>query len=228
MSFLVGLTDQIVSFGVTEDTVALILMLPVVATFIAISRQIIGIRGFGIYITLIIAFAFVATELKYGLATFFIVVLAGSLIRLVLKKRRILYLPRMAIILTGVTLVIFLMILLGSYFEVEGLQVVSIFPILIMTLVVERFVAAQIEKGPKTAILMTLETLVLAIISYYIIHWTFLQQFLLNWSIACIVFLLLFNFVLGKWTGLRLTEYFRFRELMEYLETPPQKTKDKK
>jgi len=30
--------------------------------------------------------------------------------------------------------------------------------------------------------------------------------------------LFLFNFLLGKWTGLRLTEYFRFKELMEYLE----------
>jgi hypothetical protein len=123
----------------------------------------------------------------------------------------------MAMVLTFVALAVFLMFLLGSYLKIEGLQVISIFPILIMTLVVERFVAAQIEKGQKTAIFMTLETLILAIISYYIITWSWLQQTLLQWPISSILILFLLNFALGHWTGFRLSEYFRFRELMNYL-----------
>jgi len=214
MSFLV---EQIVNFGVSEGTLALILMLPVVATFIAFARQIIGIRGFGIYITLIIAYAFVATKLKYGIVIFLVVVIAGTLMRRLLQKTKILYLPRMAMVLTFVTLAVFLMFLLGSYLNIEGLQVISIFPILIMTLVVERFVAAQMEKGQRTAIFMTLETLILAIISYYIITWASLQQLLLEWPIVSIFVVLILNFALGHWTGFRLSEYFRFKELMEYL-----------
>jgi len=212
------LVSQIVSFGISEHTIALLLMLPVVATFIAFCRQVIGIRGFGIYITLIIAFGFVATKLKYGIVIFAVVVLAGSVIRYLIRKIRILYLPRMAIVLSGVTLIVFLMFLFSTYLKIEGLYVISIFPILIMTLVVERFVAAQIERGPKTAILMTIETLVLAIISYFIINWQALQKILLDFPIVSILLLALFNLLLGKWTGLRLTEYFRFRELREYLE----------
>ncbi len=214
MSFLI---EQIVNFGVSEGTLALILMLPVVATFIAFARQIIGIRGFGIYITLIIAYAFVATRLKYGIVIFFVVVIAGTLMRQLLQKTRILYLPRMAMVLTFVTLAVFLMFLFGSYLKIEGLQVISIFPILIMTLVVERFVAAQMEKGQRTAIFMTLESLALAIISYYIITWAPLQQLLLNWPLVSIFIILILNFILGQWTGFRLSEYFRFKELMEYL-----------
>jgi len=211
------LINQIISFGVSQNTLVLLLMLPVIATFIAFCRQVIGIRGFGIYITSIIAYAFEATKLKYGVVIFFVVILAGTLMRYLLKNLRVLYLPRMAIILTFVTLAVFLMFYLGSFLNIEGLQVISIFPILIMTLVVERFVAAQIERGPKTAILMTLETLILAIISYFIINWSWLQQTLLNWPITSLLLIFLFNFGLGHWTGLRLSEYFRFRELMEYL-----------
>ena len=213
-----SLIQQIVDFGVSEGTLSLILMLPVVASFIAFCRQIIGIRGFGIYITLIIAFAFVETKLKYGLIIFFIVVLAGTLVRVLIKKVRVLYLPRMAIVLSGVTLAVFLMFLLGSYFDIEGLQFISIFPILIMTLVVERFIAAQIERGQRNAIFMTLETLILAIISYFIIESVWLRQILLGWPICSLCVLFLFNFILGKWTGLRITEHFRLRELKEYLE----------
>lgn len=211
------LINQIISFGVSQNTLVLLLMLPVIATFIAFCRQVIGIRGFGIYITSIIAYAFEATKLKYGVVIFFVVILAGTLMRYLLKNLRVLYLPRMAIILTFVTLAVFLMFYLGSFLNIEGLQVISIFPILIMTLVVERFVAAQIERGPKTAILMTLETLILAIISYFIINWSWLQQTLLNWPLVSLLVIFLFNFGLGHWTGLRLSEYFRFRELMEYL-----------
>jgi hypothetical protein len=217
------LVEQIVNFGVSEGTIALILMLPVVATFIAFCRQIIGIRGFGIYITLIIAFAFVATKLKYGLVIFFVVILAGTLMRLLFQKVRILYLPRMAIVLSGVALAVFLMFLLGSYLNIEGLQIISIFPILIMTLVVERFVAAQIGRGLKTAVFITLETLILAIVSYYIINSTWIQQVLLEWPISSILVLFLFNFALGKWTGFRITEYFRFKELAGYLEMAQKK-----
>ncbi len=208
---------QIINFGVPEHTLVLLLMLPVVATFITFAREVIGVRGFGIYITLIIAYAFVATQLQYGIVIFLVVVLAGTLMRHFLRKVRILYLPRMAIILTFVALAVFLMFLLGSYLNIEGLQMISIFPILIMTLVGERFVAAQIEKGPKTAIFMTFETLILAIISYFIIEWTWLQQILLQWPITSFIVLLLINFGLGKWTGFRISEYFRFRELIDYL-----------
>jgi len=222
MSFFV---EQIANFGVPEITVALILMLPVVATFTTFCRQIIGIRGFGIYITLIIAFTFLETELKYGLVIFFVVILAGTLTRLMMKKIRIAYLPRMALVLTSVVLAIFLMFLAGSYLEIVGLLSLSIFPILIMTLVVERFVSAQIEKGDKTAVIMTLETLILAVISYYIINWLWLQQILLHWPILSLFLLFLINLVLGRWTGLRITEYLRFRELMKYLEVPQKKKK---
>jgi len=215
MSFFI---QQIINFGVSEGTLALILMVPVVATFIGFSRQIIGIRGLGIYITLIIAYAFVATKLKYGLVIFLVVVIIGSVARILLKKARLLYLPRMAIILTSVALSIFLMFLFGSFLNIEGLQIISIFPILIMILMVERFVAVQIERGQKMAIFLTLETLILAIISYYIINWSGLRHLLLRYPLQSFLFLFLFNFLLGKWTGLRLTEYFRFRELMEYLE----------
>jgi hypothetical protein len=222
MDFLV---HQIVKLGIQEGTVALILMLPLVATFIAFARQIIGIRGFGIYITLIVAYGFVAAGLKYGILIFLVVVLSGTLIRFLIRKVRIMYLPRMAIIFTGVSFAILVLFLLGGFLGFEGLSSVSIFPILIMTLIVERFVAAQIERGPKTAIFMTGETLLLAIISYFVLSFHYLQQIVLNYSLLSMAILVLINYFLGRWTGLRVSEYFRFRELIEYLELSSKKKK---
>lgn len=209
--------EQIINFGISEKTIVLILMLPVAATFIAFCRQIIGIRGFGIYIASIAAFAFVETQLKYGIVIFLVVLIAGTLMRFLVRNIRILYMPRMAIVLTGVSFSVFLMFILGSYLKIEGLQVISIFPILITILLVERFVADQIERGQRMAIYMTIETLILAIISYYLINWVWLEKILLLHPLLLLLVFLIFDFLLGKQTGFRLTEYFRFQELMEYL-----------
>ncbi len=52
------LITYMVAQGVPKETVVLILMLPIVATIIAFARQVIGVKGFGIYTSLIITFAF--------------------------------------------------------------------------------------------------------------------------------------------------------------------------
>ncbi len=204
-----------VAQGVPEGTVILILMLPIVATVIAFARQVIGIKGFGIYTSLIITFAFLSTGLKYGLAIFVIVLVAGTLMRFIIKRLRLLYLPRMAIVLTLVTLVIMLMFLGAGFLGKTGFLKVSIFPILIIITLVEKFIAAQIEKGNRTAIILSLETVVLSILCYFIAGWPWLRN-LIYLHPEWIFLTLIINVFLGKWTGLRLSEYFRFREVIKH------------
>ena len=125
--------------NVPFDTVILILMLPIIATLITFFRQVVGIKAFGIYTPLIITFAFLATGIKYGLAIFIAVVVSGMISRFILKPFRLLYLPRVAIMLTLVALVILSILLLGGSFKRTGLASVSIFPILIIITLVEKF-----------------------------------------------------------------------------------------
>lgn len=208
--------------GVPVDTIILILMVPVVATVIAISRLIFGVKGFGIYTPVIITFALVETGLKYGLAIFILVLLTGTLMRYVLKRFRILSLPRFAIVLSIVAIVILLLFAEGAYSHRTGLITVSIFPILIMITLVEKFVAAQIEKGPKTAIRLSVETLILAVVCYYLATWPWWQEVLYNYPY--IIFgLIILNVLLGRYRGLRLSEYIRFREVIKHVELSKKK-----
>jgi len=201
--------------GVPFDTVILLLMLPIIATFIAILRQVVGIKAFGIYTPLIITFAFLATNgIKYGIAIFIAVLLAGLLMRFVLKPFCLLYLPRVAIMLSIVSLLILLLLVFGGGFKRTGLAAVSIFPILIMITLVEKFVAVQIEKGNRTAVILAFETLVISIAGYYIASWPPLIQLIAThpWII---LLTLPINVLLGKWTGLRLSEYIRFKQILK-------------
>ena len=200
--------------GVPFETIKLILMLPIIATFIAFLRQVFGVKAFGIYTPLIVTFAFVATNgIKYGLAIFVTVIVIGMLMRFALKPFRLLYLPRVAIMLTVVSLILLGILALGGNMRRTGLASVSIFPIVIMITMVEKFITVQIEKGDKVAIILALETLFISIFGFYLVSWKILVDFIVSYP-WIILFTIPINILLGRWTGLRISEYFRFREVI--------------
>lgn len=216
-----SIIDYFVSQRVPLESILLMLMLPIVVTLIAFFRQVIGIKAFGIYTPSIITFAFLAIAeeagskgVKYGIAIFVSVILAGMGTRYVLKKLRMLYLPRVAITLTVVAFVILAILVLGGYFQRTGLAAVSIFPLLIMITLVEKFVAAQIEKGNKTAFILAIETLFISLVVYAIVSSRFLTVLILEYPWV-VLLTIPFNIFLGKWTGLRISEYWRFRDVLK-------------
>lgn len=212
------LIQYFIEQGVPLDTVILLLILPVVVTLIAFFRQVIGIKAFGIYTPAIVTFAFLATpQLRYGVVVFVVVILLGMLMRILLKNLRILYLPRVAITLSVIAMAILFLLTLGGNLHRTGLASVSIFPILIMITIVEKFVVAQIEKGNKTAIVLAVETLIISLVCYYIASWPLLIRSIVAYP-WIILFTIPINIFLGKWDGLRLTEYVRFREILKNIK----------
>jgi len=217
--------EFIVNQGVPISTVTLILMLPIVVTMIAFFRQVVGIKAFGIYTPALVIFAFLAIKsesesgvfsgLKYGTAIFFSVILIGTLARMLIKPFRLLYLPRVAIVISIVAVSTLLFLTFGGMFRRTGLAGVSIFPILIMITLVEKFVATQIERGDKIAVYLSLETYVISTLGYFLASWDKLIEYLQRYPWIALLAIGL-NILLGKWTGLRLSEYIRFKKVIEY------------
>lgn len=211
------LVNFFIHSGIPLETVYLLLMLPVIATLVAFSRQIIGVKAFGIYTPSIITFAFLAfgdKGLKYGVAIFLAVLGVGILSRYLLRYFRLLYLPRVAITLSIISLTILGILALGASLKRTGLAAVDIFPLLIMITLTEKFVATQIEQGSKTALILAFETLVISVIGFFIVSQPWLRQFFLQYPWA-ILFTIVINIGLGKWTGLRLIELLRFRTILK-------------
>ena len=85
-----------------------------------------------------------------------------------------------------------------------------------MITLAEKFVATQIEKGSRAATFLAGETLLISLIGYALIRWDAFMILILNhpWLIL-LTFIV--NFTLGKWSGLRITEYIRFRKVIAHL-----------
>ncbi len=85
------------------------------------------------------------------------------------------------------------------------------------------FYKVQIEEGARGALILTLETILLSMVSFFIVNGTFFRSFLLAYPE--IIFLsLIVNILIGKWTGLRLWEYYRFREVIEAIHLKRRKS----
>jgi len=88
---------------------------------------------------------------------------------------------------------------------------------LILAFVIEKFVTTQHEKWFKDAVILLLSTLFIAIVSYFVMNWQFLQTLLMAYAETIFVLVIL-NILLGKWTGMRLIEYMRFKVLINKIE----------
>ncbi len=212
------LIEYFVNEGVPLLTVTLLLMLPIVATLVAIFRQVVGIKAFGIYTPSIITFAlFAMGELKYGIAVFVSILAVGMLTRYVMKRFRMLYLPRVAITLSIISLTMLFLLFLGGFNQRTGFAGASVFPLLIMITLAEKFVATQIEKGTRVALILAVETLIISTIGYFLIQSVFVTDLLLTYPLWIILLTFVINITLGKWSGLRLSEYWRFRKVFKHL-----------
>jgi PKD repeat protein len=226
-NFMSYFVNYLIDSGIPANTVILILMLPVIATIVSFMKQIIGITTFGVYTPSIITLTFWILGLKVGLLTLLIMVLVGTGARFVLKRFRLLYIPKMAVVLTAVALAILALLIISVRLNLFDTQFfsLSIFPMLILSTLTEKFVNIQTGKGFRQAIILTLETVLVSIIAYVAIggefffdlKFTALQSFMLAYP-EIILVIIVINIFLGRWTGLRLLEYVRFREVLRHVE----------
>ncbi|OGY36723.1 MAG: hypothetical protein A3E36_04080 [Candidatus Andersenbacteria bacterium RIFCSPHIGHO2_12_FULL_45_11b] len=209
--------NYLVNKGVPINSVTLVLMLPVIATILSFSRQVIGLKAFGLVTPTMTTLSFLVMGLPYGLIIFAAVLLSGTLTRLILHKLHLLYLPRMALVLTSASIAILLVFGLSATTDTSILASFSIFPILMLTLLAEEFIALQFKSGARTALTITAWTIILSIGCYFIVSWQLLRTTIVSYP-EIVLLTIPLNIVFGRWSGLRVTEYIRFRHLLRYIQ----------
>ena len=207
--------DQAIAQGVSESTIILLLLLPLVASMVGAARHLVGFRGFGIFLPTALAVTFFATGIWVGLLLFLAILAFATLARRIFRKLRIHYLPRMALLLWLVSLGVLAMVFLSPYFGLYQLTAISIFPVLILILSAEEFIDVQMGKSLQEATRLTLETFVIALVGYFIFSFQPLQRLAMRSPGWVIVAPLVINILVGRFTGLRMLEYRRFRKLLK-------------
>ncbi len=210
------LVNYLLSHGVSGQTVILLLMLPVIATIFAFLKQVVGITTFGLYTPSIVALSFLALGWWIGLLFLIFIIVTGYATRSLMKRWRLLTIPKVAIILTVVSFTLLVLVAIGTSFGL-GFSRDTVFILLILSTLAENFINLKTEEGWWSAMFGISETVLGSLLCVFIVQWQFLQSIVLAYP-ELILLTIFVNIFLGRWTGLRLIEYMRFREVFRHMQ----------
>lgn len=191
----------------------IILLIPLGALLVVIFRNIIGVKTFGTFMPVLIALAFRETQLLWGVILFSLVISVGLTIRFYLETLKLLVVPRLSAILIAVIIIVAgLNIFTYNLGLPLGLSV-SLFPIVILTMAIERMSILWDERGPGEALGQGAGTLLVAAVIYYVIRNQTVEHVMFFFPELLFV---LFGIclLLGRYSGFRLIELYRFKEFV--------------
>ena len=196
----------------TQEVYKVLLMVPLGALVVAFMRVVVGLPTFGTFTPILIALAFRETELGWGVMLFVIILVTGCLVRVALANLRLLLVPRLACMLVVVIgLMVFMSLLSQRLGFAQGLSI-ALFPMVILTMTIERMSIVWEERGGRETFKETVGTMLVAICGFYAMNHPLLEHLIFNFPELLLVLLSL-CLLFGNYTGYRLSELLRFRDL---------------
>ncbi|MFA7209177.1 MAG: 7TM domain-containing protein [Parcubacteria group bacterium] len=205
-SFFVRATDRSLSKQ--------IIILPILAAIVVLFRLILGIRTFGVFAPVVIALSLILMQpnVAQGVMIYVVLISVGVALELLMfSKMQLPNVVEMFLIMAAIVLMLVLFSFLPLSFQLTATTV--FFPLIITTHIVERFSKVTEDQQISFAVALLVETLVVALIL------TFIGTFLVNFStgVLWVIFgiSIPISFAAGNYTGLRLSEFFRFDKLVK-------------
>ena len=200
--------------GVPTNTIILVLLLPLLASIVAFVRHIIGLPSLEMIVPITLSITLLATGITAGAVLLITILLASTFAQIILKRVRIMQLPKMALSLWVVSIFVFIALLFSASIGILRVRQISIFPVLLFILLGERIVALQLERSVREMLTITFVTLSLGMIGFLLLSSNTLRTIVLVYPEITLLVIPI-NIAIGRYFGLRLMEYFRFSPILQ-------------
>lgn len=191
-----------------------IMLIPIGALMVVFLRVIIGLKTSGTFMPVLIAVAFVQTQLLTGIIGFLLIVGTGLIIRSYLSKLNLLLVARISAVIITVILIISAFTVIAFKLGItEGLSI-TFFPMIILSWTVERMSILWEEEGTKEVFMQGGGSLLTAVLVYLAMTNAYVQHLTFNF-IGLQFIILAVILMLGTYTGYRVSELKRFKALVE-------------
>lgn len=199
--------------GLPFSLLRTMLMLPIGALMVVLARNVAGIPTFGTFLPALIAAAMLQTGAFWGMIGLIAIVLVVAIVRLLLQRLELLHSPTLAVLLAAVTATMLATSLIAEKLGIRDLTRMTLFPIAVLAITAERFYVALADHGTKRAMTELSGTLVVILLCYVLMQSIALQSLIVGFPEVLLVVVAL-DIYLGTWTGVRISEHFRFRHLL--------------
>ncbi|MFW0871037.1 MAG: 7TM domain-containing protein [Patescibacteria group bacterium] len=211
--FTYGLS-QAVEYGIPVETLVLTMMIPVLATLVTISRNLIGLPSLDTLVVISFSIALLASNIVIGVLLLAVILIASIVARMVFRKVRIMQQPKITLSMLFVSIAVLFALFAFAAWGIVPVSSISVVPVLLLIIMSERIVRLQFDSHPGHAWNTVFTTLILGIGGYYLLLWESARIFLINYP-EMILLLIPLNIYIGRFFGLRLMERFRFRDLLK-------------
>jgi hypothetical protein len=205
-----GLIDNNI---LSTQSLILLLMLPLGGLIVAFLRNVVGLRTFGVFLPVLIAFSLVETGFLTGISLFIFLILLVGLISRPFQHLGLLHTPKLVISLTLMVLIMILGSYIGLKYNVLWLTSLTVFPTIILTVSAERFSTLIIEDGFEKATGTLFQTLIAVSVCYFMLSSKYMSYVIMLFPEILFVIIAI-ALILGRYIGLRWTELLRFKQLL--------------
>lgn len=199
-----------------QRLVGFLLLLPVAALLVCLFRNVIGLMTFGTFAPALLGMAFRDVASLPGIGVFLLILMVGWLMRRVLDRYHLLQVPRIALLLTLVIVMLIVLIVVANRFSMPATRYISLFPLIILTGMIERFWTLEEEDGTMASFKRLLTTLGVSAAVALVLSIPTLSRLLFRYP-ETLGLVMAVQLLIGRYTGYRLMELFRFRDFL----TPP-------
>ena len=200
--------------GVPANILVLLLLVPFLATLYAFLHHIVGLTSLEMLPSIILAVTLLATGIIPGLILLGLLFAAAFITHIIVKRIRIMHIPKMALSLFFVSMIVLIELVITVYFEMPLILNLSIFPLLLFVLLSDSIVSLYLKRPVSSALMITATTILFGVLGYYIMASEPTRNAILLYP-ELVLLTIPLNIIIGRFFGLRLTEKARFRTLLK-------------
>lgn len=200
-----------------SDGIYMIILIPFLFTLLVIMKHLIGLSPIWVLIPIGLTLMLFKIWILSTVIIFAFFIILNLILARILNTQTLLYTPKISFILIiNIVWVILLINTLIDY-NIGSISVNSALYIIIYVIILEKLINVILSKEFGEYRPWLVNSIFIGLIWYVIFSSDTITTFILSYP-EMILGLIPLNFLIGKFTGLRVTEYFRFREVIKTVE----------
>jgi hypothetical protein len=196
-----------------QRLVEFLLLLPLAALIICLFRNVIGLISFGTFAPALVGLAFRDIHGLPGILVFVSILLIGWVMRRILDRFHLLQVPRVAVMLSLIVVVLIVAVVLANQHDLPATRYIALFPMVILTGMVERFWTLETEDGTAASFRTLINTMLIATVIALVTCIPSLTRHLFCYP-ETVLLITAAQLLIGRYTGYRLMELWRFRDFI--------------
>jgi len=215
--FLSKFINNLSNFGFSINNIYLILIIPFLLFWVSVFKHLIWLTPAWILIPIASTILFLKIWFIYSSIILIIFFITNLLLSKIIQKYNMHYTPKvsMLVIINIIIFIVTINIFINN--KLIKIDINDIIFIILFVLIAEKLVNIITSKEFWEYKLSLINTFIFSIFSYLFFSINFIKTFILAYP-EIIIILIPFTFIIWRFTGLRVTEYFRFKEIIKSIE----------